>query len=71
MIAVRASIEDDFRDGRLVTPLDLPVSMPGAHHLAFHLAFHLACSQVGTKSPQLKAFEEWLVEEAMADERGL
>ncbi|OTP70497.1 MULTISPECIES: transcriptional regulator GcvA [Burkholderiaceae] len=63
MIAVRALIEDDLRSGRLVSPFDLQVSTPGA--------YYLACSQVGAKSPQLEAFEAWLVWEAVDYERGL
>jgi LysR family glycine cleavage system transcriptional activator len=61
MIAVRALVENDLRSGRLVTPFDLEVSTPGS--------YYLACSQVGTKSPQLEAFETWLVEEARNYER--
>ncbi|KDR41919.1 transcriptional regulator [Caballeronia glathei] len=61
VIAVRALIEDDLRTGRLVAPFDLQVSTPGG--------YYLACSQVSSKSPQLVAFEEWLVKEAEDYER--
>ncbi|CAB3708223.1 transcriptional regulator GcvA [Trinickia soli] len=63
VIAVRALIEDDLRNGRLVAPFDLQVSTPGA--------YYLACSQVSSRSPQLAAFEAWLIEEAMAYEQSL
>jgi LysR family glycine cleavage system transcriptional activator len=57
VIAVRALIEDDLRRGRLVAPFELQVSTAGA--------YYLACSQISSKSPQLIAFEEWLIQEAM------
>jgi LysR family glycine cleavage system transcriptional activator len=63
VIAVRALIEDDLRTGRLVAPFDLQVSTPGA--------YYLASSQIGPKSPQLVAFEKWLIQQAMEYEQGL
>lgn len=63
VIAVRALIEDDLRNGRLIAPFDLQVATPGA--------YYLACSQVSSRSPQLAAFEAWLVEEAMTYEQSL
>jgi LysR family glycine cleavage system transcriptional activator len=56
MIAVRELVEDDLRSGRLVAPFDLQVTTPGAYYLAY--------SQAAAKSPQLTAFEAWLMEEA-------
>lgn len=61
MIAVRALIEEDLANGRLVAPFDLQVATPGA--------YYLACASVASKSPQLLAFEAWLMEEAEAYER--
>ncbi|SIT45843.1 Transcriptional regulator, LysR family [Paraburkholderia piptadeniae] len=63
MIAVRALIEDDLTSGKLVAPFDLQVTTPGA--------YYLACALVTSRSPQLMAFEAWLMEEAEAYERSL
>ncbi|WP_345816845.1 transcriptional regulator GcvA (plasmid) [Paraburkholderia sp. PREW-6R] len=63
VIAVRALIEDDLRNGRLVAPFGLQVSTPGA--------YYLSCSQISSRSPQLAALEAWLVEEATAYEQSL
>lgn len=56
VIAVQALIEDDLRSGKLVAPFGLKVMTPGA--------YYLACSLGAAKSPQLAAFEAWLMEEA-------
>jgi LysR family transcriptional regulator, glycine cleavage system transcriptional activator len=61
VMAVRALIEDDLCSRRLVAPFDLRVPTPGA--------YYLACSQVGSASPQLLAFEAWLVQEALDFEK--
>lgn len=62
-MAVRALIEDDLCSGRLVAPFELRVPTPGA--------YNLACSQVSSASPQLLAFETWLVQEALDFEKAL
>ncbi|WP_144150234.1 transcriptional regulator GcvA [Paraburkholderia sp. BCC1885] len=63
VMGVRALIEDDLCSGRLVAPFDLQVPTPGA--------YYLACSQVSSSSPQLIAFEAWLMQEALDFEKTL
>ena len=56
MIAVRALVDDDLKSGKLVAPFGLQVSTAGAYYLASSMAV--------AKSPQLMAFEAWLIDEA-------
>lgn len=56
MIAVRALVDDDLKSGKLVAPFGLQVSTAGAYYLASSVAV--------AKSPQLMAFEAWLMDEA-------
>jgi LysR family glycine cleavage system transcriptional activator len=56
MIAQRALVEDDLRSGRLVAPIDLPVTTAGGYYLAH--------SPNREKSARLAAFEEWIVAQA-------
>jgi len=49
---------DDLAAGRLVKPFEL--SLP------FHLAYFLVCPEATAAQPKIRAFREWLLEEARA-----
>jgi hypothetical protein len=54
-LARRAFVEDDLRSGRLVAPLALRVHTASRYFLAYPRARR--------DSPQIRAFEQWIVEE--------
>ena len=56
MVAQYAFVEDDLRTGRLVAPLALRVRTGGAYYLAFN---------TGRPRPyRVRAFEDWVAEQA-------
>lgn len=58
VMAQRAFVEDDLRSERLVAPLDLQVETAGGYYLAY--------SEARARSPAIRAFEQWILQEAAA-----
>ena len=56
VMAQRAFVEDDLRAGRLVAPYQLRVRTAGAYYLVYPRARRL--------TPSIRAFEEWIVQQA-------
>jgi LysR family glycine cleavage system transcriptional activator len=56
VMAQRAFVDDDLRSGRLLAPLSLRVPTGNAYYLAY--------PKGGQESPLIRAFEEWIVQEA-------
>jgi len=62
MIAQRALVADDLRNGRLVAPLAPPVQTSGGYYLAY--------PPHRPRSARVAAFEDWIVREAQATGEG-
>ena len=60
MIAQRALVADDVRNGRLVTPIAMPLRVQGGYYLSY--------PPDRPRSARVLAFEEWVVREAEAAE---